>query len=301
VNLTQAPTPPPLWKAAPERGNVLATRLLVALDRILGRRSMNVALWCIATYFALTAPAARAASRQFWVRLGHAASFFDCIRHFFVFARVALDRALFATGRIGKLHISLVGHEHIMATQGALIFGAHLGSFEALQALALQYHRNVTAIVDVRNAQRLAAVMKRLAPHSPVRFIAIDETDPTSILQVTQAVTQGDLVAILADRLTADSSRSTTVSFLGEPAKFPTGPFIMAHALGCPVLFACALYQAPNRYTLHCKPLTPRLVLPRAARDEALRAAVTQYANTLEDYTRQAPNNWFNFFEFWAT
>jgi len=42
-------------------------------------------------------------------------------------------------------------------------------------------------------------------------------------------------------------------------------------------------------------------VLERGARQEAAREYAARYAQRLEHYARSAPDNWFNFFEFWKT
>jgi predicted LPLAT superfamily acyltransferase len=200
---------------------------------------------------------------------------------------------------VNGLSISLDGHEHVVNARGALVLGAHLGSFEALQALSVQYDLKLNVVVDLRNARQFAAVMAELAPDSRVRFISVNDDDPTSVLPLTRAIEEGELVAMLADRLTSRTERSVAVPFLGGVARFPTGPFVMAHALGCPVLFACALYEEPNRYRLVCEPFAEKVVLPRATRAQALDATCRRYASTLDRFTRQAPDNWFNFFPFW--
>ena len=89
--------------------------------------------------------------------------------------------------------------------------------------------------------------------------------------------------------------------FCGAEAAFPTGPFLLASALKCPVYLVFGLYFEPNRYELFCEPFADRIELPRAARAEALRAVVQRYAERLEHYARQAPDNWFNFHDFWRT
>ena len=71
--------------------------------------------------------------------------------------------------------------------------------------------------------------------------------------------------------------------------------------LKCPIYLVFGLYREPNRYELYCEPFSERLVLPRGAREEALRHEVARYARRLEDYCRKAPDNWFNFFDFWGT
>ena len=88
--------------------------------------------------------------------------------------------------------------------------------------------------------------------------------------------------------------------FLGAPASFPTGPYLLAAALGCPVYLGFGLYHEPNRYALYCEPFAERVVLPRATRAEAVRDHVARYAARLEHFCRLAPYNWFNFYDFWS-
>jgi len=91
------------------------------------------------------------------------------------------------------------------------------------------------------------------------------------------------------------------VDFFGAPAAFSTGPFILAAVLKCPIYLVFGLYFEPNRYELFCEPFAERIELPRRNRQEALEAVVSRYAARLETYCRRAPNNWFNFFDFWES
>ncbi len=114
----------------------------------------------------------------------------------------------------------------------------------------------------------------------------------------------GEWVAIVGDRLAVNPQRGgdwrvNWSEFMGHPAPFPQGPFILAAALRCPVLLMFALRQqgqiAPalrsvRRSTAHAA---------RAARQAALREAVDRYAARLEHYALQSPLDWFNFFDFW--
>jgi predicted LPLAT superfamily acyltransferase len=106
-------------------------------------------------------------------------------------------------------------------------------------------------------------------------------------------------VAVLGDRVGVNE-KTATAQFLGAPARFPTGPFTLAALLRCPIYLTFGLYRAPNRYDLYCEPLAQHLELPRGAREAALAAHVQRYADRLEHYCRLAPDNWFNFYDFWG-
>jgi predicted LPLAT superfamily acyltransferase len=86
--------------------------------------------------------------------------------------------------------------------------------------------------------------------------------------------------------------------FLGHPAPFPQGPFVLAHLLECPVyLFFCL--KEGERYRVHLEHFAERVILPRRERQSALAGYAQRYARRLEAYCQRAPLQWFNFFDFW--
>ena len=87
--------------------------------------------------------------------------------------------------------------------------------------------------------------------------------------------------------------------FLGENAQFPTAPFRIALMLKRPVVLMLGLYRGGNRYELHFEQLFDPVGVDRARRQAMIEAAVSTYAARLEHYCRQAPYNWFNFYDFW--
>ncbi len=104
---------------------------------------------------------------------------------------------------------------------------------------------------------------------------------------------------MVADRTSVRfRQRSVYADFLGEPAPFPEGPFILAHLLGCPVYLLFCL-KLDGRYRIILEPFASPLKLPRASRQAALREAAQRYAERLEHYCLLAPHQWFNFFDFW--
>jgi predicted LPLAT superfamily acyltransferase len=292
------------WRAVPEAGTVLGLRLVTGTVRLFGRGAAAAMLWLVCWYYLLVATTQRNASRDFFRRLNLPTTPRALHRHLWLFARVALDRLLFLTGRTGDLVVNLHGHEHVMALAaaktGGLLVGAHLGSFEAMRSLAAQYDVPLLVVVDFKNAERVNAVLERLAPDLRVRLLQVDPEAPTGLLAAKDAIDRGELVAVLADRATGRETRDLVVPFLGGQARLPVGVHLLASVLQCPVFFVCALFDGQRTYDVHCVPLVDRVVLPRKGRADALRAEVERYARVLEDFTRRSPHNWFNFFPFWV-
>lgn len=120
---------------------------------------------------------------------------------------------------------------------------------------------------------------------------------PDALLGVKDEIDRGVSIGILADRVFSDE-RVVTVPFLGAPARFPAGPWLVAHALAAPVFLVFALLDARGGYDIHIEPVA-QVRLERAQRDEQLRATVAHFARRLEHYCARAPYNWFNFYDFW--
>jgi predicted LPLAT superfamily acyltransferase len=268
----------------------------------LGRWSARAVLRLVVLYYFLFHSAARQRSRDFLESVGVASGGRAVYRHFLRFAECTLDRLFFLRGVVGGLEFRAHGHEHLADLanhgRGAILLGAHLGSFESLRWLGQDRNLPLSIVADVRNAVRVQSLLARLARPESLRFIDAGGSVIHLALEVRAAVARGELVAILADRVSGP--RTVAAPFLGRQAYFPAGPFLIAAALRCPVYLAFGLYFAPRRYELYCEPLAESIHLPRADRAAALSRVVAAYAARLEHYCRLAPDNWFNFFDFFT-
>lgn len=292
------------WRSVPERGSLLGMRIIVVALRVFGRRGAALVLWFVAWYFLLFNATARRASRELFRRVGQPTSLLRQHAHLWLFARVAADRLVFLTSGTEGLTVRRTGHEHIMglvaSRRGAMLLGAHLGSFEAMRSLAGEYDVPLLVIADFRNARRVNALLQRYAPELRVRLLELDPEDPTGVLAAKEAIERGELVAMLGDRATGREGRDVEVPFLGGRARLPVGPYVLASMFQCPVFFVCALFEAPATYDVYCVPLSERMTLPRKERAAAIEREAARYAKTLEDFVRRSPLNWFNFFPFWT-
>jgi predicted LPLAT superfamily acyltransferase len=199
----------------------------------------------------------------------------------------------FEVTRTGNRHLQELG----AAGRGAILLGAHLGSFEAMRISGEKEGFAINFLGRFRNARMINAALRRINPEANARLISIGE-GVDFMLSVRERLRQGERVAMLADRV-APGERAAEVDFLGGKARLPTGPYLLASLLKCPVYLTFGLYHAPNRYDLSCEPFEDQIRLPASGRDEALRQYAQKFALRLEDYVRRAPYNWFNFYDFW--
>jgi predicted LPLAT superfamily acyltransferase len=289
------------WREVPEKGTTFGIRFVIVLSRMLGRRLARAFVSFLAFYYCLFGAQVRQYSQDYLRRLGASATFWNAYRHIRTFAHTLLDRLYFVQDRFDAFAIHSHGHEHLLrlteAGKGAILLGAHLGSFEAMRAQSQARKMSLVVIGDFTNAQRMNRVLKKINPEINTRFMQIVPGSVEFALKIGEAIERGELVAILGDRV--GHGKSITVDFLGGKASFPTGPYLLAATLKCPIYLTFSLASAPNRYDLYCEPFAESIDLPRSRRDQALRAYVQRYAHRLESFCRLSPYNWFNFFSFW--
>ncbi|MPN31107.1 hypothetical protein SDC9_178581 [bioreactor metagenome] len=110
---------------------------------------------------------------------------------------------------------------------------------------------------------------------------------------------QGEFIAIAGDRVPVSKSKTTTARFLGHDAAFPSGPYVIAALLKCPLFLMTCTHTATG-YALRISELAAQVELPRARREQAIADYAGAYARALEERLVAAPYDWFNFFPFWA-
>lgn len=288
-----------VWMQQAERSNMLALRVIVWVAQRLGRPVARLLLYPISWYFVLAVPKARRASIAYLRRvLNREPGWIDGFRHVFCFASTILDRFYLLNGRFDLFDTRMIGQEvadEILAEgRGAIMIGAHLGSFEAVRASShfSAEDLKVSMVMYEDNAVKLNQVLSAINPAIQHNIIPLGHVD--SMLRVKHCLERGGMVGMLCDRmLTGETGRP--VSLLGTPAGFPIGPFRLAAMLRRPVILIVGLYKGGNRYEIHFEHIAD-FSKPGAPTVEQ---TIDLYVSRLEHYCRQAPYNWFNFYDFW--
>ena len=299
-------TPAHDWKARPEGGGLFALWLIRTIARRLGRRVARPLLWPITGYFLLKRGPERRASRAYLSRvLGRRAGVLDGARHVHTFAATILDRVFLLGGDLGRFDVTINGvedvHELLDRRNGVLLFGSHLGSFDVLRVLATRRPDYLIRVVlDKGQNPAMMKLLDALNPTIAANVIDAAQDGPSVVMAMKQSLDEGALVAMLVDRARPDEP-ALPAPFLGGVARFPTTPWLIAAALKVPVVLGFGLYRGGNRYDLCFEAFAPEaLEVPRGTRAQALALLIRRYASRLETMTRDAPYNWFNFYDFWA-
>lgn len=305
----------PHWGRIAERGSIWGIRFTAACFRILGRRATLPLVYAVVTYFFLTDAPGRRASLAYLRRV-HATpagrravprppGLRESFLHYRTFALAIVDRLAIWFGRAEEFEFVSHGLDYIdgLAEQGrgALLLGAHLGSFDALRLLARRADRTVNVLMFTANAERINRVLREFAPEIEDRVISVDPSSVQSVFTIRERLRRGEHVAILADRIEiGDRDRALRVPFLGGFVELPQAPILLAGLLGCPLVSIVALRDGPGRYRVHLDLLAERVELPRENRTAVVAELLTSYARRLEHHCLASPYQWFNFFDYWG-
>lgn len=297
------------WAAQEERGSFLLMKLTALAVRHLGRRLLSPLLYLIVFYFFLFGAKARRSAWHYQRNLsvwgGREAlrpTLGSVFAQFMAFADALLDKLDIWRGQLPPEQVELVDPANLRGqlrgARGQLLVGAHLGNLEVCRALAeLGEKVQMNVLVHTHHAERFNRLLGE-AGASHLRLIQVSELDPAIMLQLSERLERGEWLAIAGDRVPLHGGRTASADFLGAPAAFPQGPWLLAGLLRCPLNLMTCL-KIDGRYRVYLEPFAERIQWRRGERDAVIQGWVQRYAQRLGERCLEAPLQWFNFYPFW--
>ena len=299
------------WPNVAEKGAAWGLKILAGLYALLGRRLCMIAMAPVVAYYYAIDAGGRRNSREFLAR-AYAKNglpppnHWTGLKHYMSFAGKILDGFIAWTHpeRLAPITIKSNGTLDAYAASGSgvMLIVSHLGNAELSRAaLSARFKRPVNVLLHTRHAAKYNALIKSVRPDAEANTIQVTEVGPDTAIALQERLERGEWLAIAGDRTpVTGQARMSRVPFLGQPAPFSHGPYILAALLQCPVYLMFCLGDASG-HTVTFEPFAERIDLPRKDRETALTALAARYAQRLEHYSLLAPLQWYNFFDFWGT
>jgi len=305
------------WSKMQERGTYLGMQILLFVYRLCGRKVLSFFLYPVVVYLYFSGGTSKRASLKYLQkvseqsvknnhvenqikRVGHRQG----IQHFYSFAQSAFDKIDAWLGRISVKDI-IYSREHPLdelskTKQGAIFIGSHLGNLEVCRALGHgRYATRINVLVFTHHAVEFNKVMNKINADSNVDLIQATHVGAELAIMLKERIDNGEILVIAGDRTSVNTpGRVIYTDFLGSPAPFSQGPFILASILDCPVYFLFCLKE-DRKYRVIFEHVAQSLRFARKNREQQLTKVVTQFAQRLEYYCQLYPMQWFNFFDFW--
>jgi predicted LPLAT superfamily acyltransferase len=296
------------WAAINESSFVAGMRLLFWVCRVFGRWPFRVVLYPVLAWYVLTQPRARRASADYLARMRARVQvptgWLGVMRHFGAFGENILDKMLLWGGLVDTTRVRFHGVAAMQRLldegQGALLMCSHLGNLDLCRMLSHQQPGlKLTVLVHTRHAQAFNDMLAALDPRSQLNLMQVTDMGPATAMLLAEKVAQGEFVVIAGDRIpVSPQPRVALAPFLGSPAPFPIGPYVLASVMECPI-YLMFTARSGDGYEVSFEQLQESVRLPRKGRDEALAQLASAYAARLQYHCERSPLEWFNFYDFW--
>lgn len=288
------------------QGNLLGYKIFVGTIRKFGLRFAYFILGFVAFYYFLFAKkSSRPILNYFRERLGQTKTqaLKNLYRNYFIFGQILIDKIAILSGLKHKYSYNFEGenflHQLVEEKTGGIIVNAHIGNFEIAGQLLERLNTKINVLmVDEEHAQ-IKDYLDNVMSDKKINIIPITK-EYTHVLQIGQALTNKELIAMNGDRF-VEKSKLVNINFLGKPANFPTGPFTLAARFQVPVIFAFALKESSKHYHFYA---TPPIHVKKyddvALQDKEIKRMVELYVDKLEEMIEKYPLQWFNYYDFWS-
>lgn len=186
----------------------------------------------------------------------------------------------------------------LAAGTGAILISPHLGTWElgGLGLADLGYQINVMTFREPD--EQVDEQRRKVREERGIGIIYVDrdDTSPLAIIEAVNALRRNEIICLIGDR--DGSSTTVTVPFFGRPTPLPAGAAYLSLAAGAPVIPVFVVLEANGRYAT----LMEEAIFFSAGHGRhtaALEQGMTRLAAVFEQYIKQYPDQWYNFFDFW--
>lgn len=299
------------WASVRQIGPYWGMRFVLLLQSLLGTRLCLFLITPVVGFYFLFNRHGRLASQDYLQQISSyqpelqlKANWRTSFKHFLAFTEAMLDKLATWNGKIGVEDVDIHGREAFLSSlkgqQGAVILCSHLGNIEVSHALAnLNAHAKLNILAHTKHAQTFNRLIKHVSRSEQVELIEVTEISPAVAIMLQEKIAKGEFVCIVGDRIPVNNqTRIVACDFLGKPAYFAQGPFILASLLKCPVYTLFCL-KIKGRYRLYFEHFADQITLARKDKDIALQQYAMQFAQRLQQHCIKAPLQWFNFYFYW--
>ena len=287
------------------RGGSFGHRIFIFLLQSFGLRAAYFLLAFVAFWFTLFArKGAKAQYYLFRKRLNYSLpkSLWYVYKNHFRFGQILIDKIAIFSGMAHKFtfehHNAEVIQSMIQNKTGGILLNAHIGSWEAAGELLKKYGGTIHIVMVQKEHEHIRQHLEKLQAERQIKIIPIKENGE-HLFAIREVLMNKGIIAMHGDRF-MDDNATIEHAFLGEPAKFPAGPFHLASRYGVPLSFATAFRQSGRRYVFYA--MQPFYVKKKANIKDRKIEILNQsklYVQALENKIKEYPLQWFNYYNFW--
>lgn len=219
-------------------------------------------------------------------------------KNFCAFTQVVIDRFAMYAGR--KFQVEIDGYDKFLnlagGQEGFVQLSSHIGNYELAGYTLVARDKRFNALVFGGEKESVMANRRSMFDGNNIRMIPM-MPDMSHLFVINEALSDGEIISMPADRVYG-SQKHYLINFLGRPAKFPQGPFLLAAMRDTPVLYVTVMKTGVVKYRITVECLKQASVsAPTKVKAQQLAA---EFVSLFQSTVRKHPAQWYNYFDFWT-
>ncbi|MRG46052.1 lipid A biosynthesis acyltransferase [Chitinophaga sp. SYP-B3965] len=290
----------PSWQGK-SKGNKLGYRIFIGVLRYGGVQLAYFLLRFVAFYYCLFSyRSSRSIFQYFHRKIGYSRfrALISVYRNYYVFGQTLLDKVVVMAELPNPFTFEFDGEPHlhdiVSGGKGGILLSAHLGNWEVAGHLFSRLKTRINIVMFDGEHQRIKKYLEGITGGRNVNVIVLKD-DNSHIYAIHDALSRQELVCMHADRF-LEGNKTMEMNFLGEPARFPIGPFVLACTFRVPVSLVFAFKETTNHYHLYATEPT----VYQAVKQGGLEKSMQDFVHVMEEKVKKYPLQWFNYYDFWS-
>lgn len=219
-------------------------------------------------------------------------------KNYYLLGQSIIDKVVLMSGIKNNFSFDFDGEENLVniaaLQKGGILLSAHLGNWDVAGHLFTRLQTRINIVLYDGEHEKIKEYLDGVTGKRNVNIIVI-KNDLSHIYAISDAFTKNELVCMHADRF-IEGNKTLTARFLGEEARFPMGPFLLASKFKVPVSFVFAVKESK----LHYHFFASHIIDYTGIRKEAvMQQMLNDFAAELENKVKKYPEQWFNYYDFW--
>jgi predicted LPLAT superfamily acyltransferase len=209
-----------------------------------------------------------------------------------------IDKIAIMSGAGNKYAFNFDGEENLRTItslkKGGLLLSAHIGNWEIAGYLLKRLNTRINIVMFDGEHQKIKEYVTSITGKNTANIIII-KNDISHIFEIADALKNNELVCMHADRF-VEGNKTIACNFLGEPANFPLGPFLLAAKFKVPVAYVFAMKENTFHYHFFSTDVKNYLAYDK---EELISQMLKDFTKEMENKVKAYPEQWFNYYDFW--
>jgi predicted LPLAT superfamily acyltransferase len=230
---------------------------------------------------------------------GRIRSIFKIYRNYYLLGQSIIDKVVVMSGIKNKFTYYFDGEENlkeiVSLKKGGVLLSAHIGNWDIAGHLFKRLDTPINIVIFDGEQEKIKKFLDTVTGKKSVNFIVI-KNDLSHIYQISEVLKNNELVCMHADRF-LEGNKTCTADFLGEKARFPMGPFVLAATFKVPVSYVFAVKESNRHYHFFASRMKN---YEYAEKETTMQEMLLEFTREMEMKVRRYPEQWFNYYDFWS-